>query len=130
MHLKELLENLFWRKKQKLHQLLWHLFLNHWILTDRPKSLMQIQLEIVVKLHVLILLPLKNLYLYLSLKLHKCLYQNLLKSNRTVLILSINQYRVETRNARITQGKWFWLQNQKFRCNRWQNNRWEAFFHN
>ena len=55
------------------------------------------KLQTVVKLHVLILLALKTLYPNLSLKLHKCQYQNLLKPNGTVLILILNQYGVQTR---------------------------------
>ena len=58
---------------------------------------MQMQLQSVVKLHVLILLALKTLYPNLSLKLHKCTYQNLLKPNGTVLILILSQYGVQTR---------------------------------
>ena len=78
------------KKKQKLHQLLRQLFLNHWVMTNRPKLLMQIQLQTVLKLHVLILLALKTLYPNLSLKLHKCPYQNLLKPNGIGLILILN----------------------------------------
>ena len=64
---------------------------------DRLKLLMQMQLQSVVKLHVLILLALKTLYPNLSLKLHKCTYQNLLKPNGNVLILILSQYGVQTR---------------------------------
>ena len=95
------------KTKAKTASLLWQLFFNHWVMADRPKLLMQIQLQTALKLHVLIQIALKTLYPNLSLKLHKCLYQNLLKHKGTVPI---------------------W--NQKFGYNRWQNNRWQAFFHN
>ena len=48
------------------------------LLMDRPKLLMQIQLQTVLNLHVLILLALKTLYPNLSLELHNYPYQNLL----------------------------------------------------
>ena len=58
---------------------------------DRAKLLIQIQLQAVVKLHVLILLALKNP----NPKFHKSPYQNLLKPKGGVLILILNQYRVQ-----------------------------------